>query len=116
MIGTIGSTAEAIPQPRPQPTKPAEVKKPIEPPPTAITVSKGTQEAKIIRRVIPVYPPLARTARVQGMVKLEGVISTEGRIERLRVISGHPLLVQAAVDAVKQWLYRPTLLSGKPVE
>ena len=104
------------PPPKPQP-KPAEVKKPIEAAPTApIRVSIGAQEAKIIRRVIPAYPTLAKQARVQGTVRLLGVISTEGRIEKLQVISGHPLLVQAAVDAVKQWTYRPTLLNGQPVE
>jgi len=105
-----------IPQPpKPQP-KPADVKKPDPPPAAPMNVSKGAQEAKIIRRVIPAYPSLAKAARVQGVVKLQGVISTEGRIEHLQVISGHPLLVQAAVDAVKQWVYRPTLLSGQPVE
>lgn len=102
------------PLPKPQP-KPVEAKKPIEPA-SLIKVSQGTQEAKIIRRVIPVYPALARQARVQGTVKLLGVISIDGRIEKLQVLSGHPLLVQAAVEAVKQWTYRPTLLNGQPVE
>jgi len=114
IAGIGGSTI--IPQPpKPQP-KPADVKKPEPPPAAPINVSKGAQEAKIIRRIIPAYPSLAKAARVQGVVKLQGVISTEGRIEHLQVISGHPLLVQAAVDAVKQWLYRPTLLNGQPVE
>jgi protein TonB len=62
-----------------------------------------------------VYPPLAITTRTQGVVLLEAVISKEGRIESLRIISGHPLLNQAALDAVQQWQYRPTLLNGEPV-
>jgi protein TonB len=115
-IGVIGPITVGPPLPKPQP-KPVEVKKVAEPPPSGpIRVSLGAQEARIIRRVVPTYPPLARTARVQGTVRLLGVINAEGRIEQLKVISGHPLLVQAAVDAVKQWLYRPTLLSGQPVE
>jgi protein TonB len=64
----------------------------------------------------PPYPPLARQARIQGTVKLEAVISKEGTIENLTVVSGHPLLIQAALDAVKQWRYRPTMLNGVAVE
>jgi protein TonB len=63
-----------------------------------------------------VYPPLAKQARIQGVVLLEAVISKDGAIDNLRVISGHPLLTQAAIDAVKQWRYKPTLLNGEPVE
>lgn len=81
-----------------------------------VKVSSGVQEAKIIRRVIPIYPALARQARVQGTVKLMGIIGRDGVIRELRVLNGHPLLVSAAVDAVKQWVYRPTLLSGEPTE
>ena len=62
------------------------------------------------------YPPLAKAARVQGTVKFEAKISKEGTIEDLKVVSGPPLLIQAALDAVKQWLYKPTLLNGEPVE
>ncbi|HEY3742558.1 MAG TPA: TonB family protein [Bryobacteraceae bacterium] len=102
----------------PPPARPVEVKKPVEaaPPTGPFRVSQGTQEARIIRRVVPTYPPLAKQVRVQGTVRLQGVIGVDGRIQQLQVLSGHPLLVQAAIDAVKQWLYRPTLLSGKPVE
>jgi protein TonB len=116
----VGIAGNGVAPPPPPPAKPkaqpVEAKKPAEPPSGPIRVSSSMQEAKIIRRVIPVYPSLARSARVQGTVKLQGVISTDGRIERLQVISGHPLLVQAAVDAVRQWVYRPTLLNGQPVE
>jgi protein TonB len=66
--------------------------------------------------VKPVYPTLARTTRTQGVVVLEAVISKSGSIDSLRVISGHPLLTQAALDAVQQWKYRPTMLSGEPVD
>ena len=62
------------------------------------------------------YPALARSARVQGTVHLLGVVSKDGTIQKLQVLGGHPLLVAAAVDAVKQWVYRPTLLNGEPVE
>jgi protein TonB len=71
---------------------------------------------KLIHRVDPVYPDTARRARVQGVVVMEAVISTDGSVDRLRVISGHLLLNQAALDAVKQWKYKPTLLNGDPVE
>lgn len=70
----------------------------------------------LIKRVMPIYPPLARQARIQGTVRLTGIISREGQIVNLRVESGHPLLVGAALDAVRQWIYRPTLLNGQPVE
>jgi periplasmic protein TonB len=74
------------------------------------------QQANLIRQVKPPYPPLAKQARIQGAVVLEAVISKQGGVENLRVISGHPLLIQAALDAVKQWKYKPTLLNGEPVE
>jgi len=74
------------------------------------------QAAKILRQVKPIYPPLARQAHLSGDVLLEAVISREGTIESLRVINGQPLFVNAAIDAVRQWLYQPTLLNGDPVE
>ena len=73
-------------------------------------------EGNLIHRVQPEYPQLARQARIQGAVVLRAVISAEGRIENLQVISGHPLLVPAAIDAVRQWRYRPYLLNDQPVE
>jgi protein TonB len=63
-----------------------------------------------------VYPPLARTARVSGIVVLEAVIGKDGSVSEIHVVSGHPLLQQAAVDAVKQWKYKPTMLNDEPVE
>jgi protein TonB len=72
--------------------------------------------ARLIRRVDPLYPPLARQARISGVVELEGVIGIDGRLRELTVKSGHPLLVRAAIDAVRQWLYEPTTLNGESVE
>ena len=70
----------------------------------------------ILNQVQPVYPRLAASARIGGVVRLKAVISKDGRIKDLKLISGHPLLVQAAMDAVRQWTYKPTVLNGKPVE
>ena len=73
-------------------------------------------EGKLARKVMPVYPVLARAARISGIVRLVGIVGTDGNIRRLDVVSGHPLLVDAAIDAVRQWGYRPTMLNGVPVE
>ena len=73
-------------------------------------------EGNLIRRVEPVYPPLARSARIQGQVILVAIISKAGTIEKLHALSGHPMLVPAAVDAVSQWRYRPYILNSEPVE
>jgi periplasmic protein TonB len=96
---------------------PAQVQRPKEKEqrPEQIHVT-SIDPAKLLNRVQPIYPPLARQTRVQGVVVLEAVIGTTGRMERLRIVSGHPLLVQAAYDAVSQWMYRPTILNGAPVE
>jgi protein TonB len=63
-----------------------------------------------------VYPPLARQTRISGTVRLHAIIAKDGTVQQLEVLSGHPLLVQAALDAVRQWRYQPTLLNGEPVE
>lgn len=73
-------------------------------------------EGNLIRRVQPVYPPLARNVRIQGPVVLAAVISKAGTIDNLQVLSGHPMLVAAAIDAVKQWRYRPYILNNEPIE
>ncbi len=73
-------------------------------------------EGNLIHRVQPVYPALARQARIQGQVVLQAIISRDGAIENLQVLHGHPMLVQAALDAVRQWRYRPYVLNGEPVE
>jgi periplasmic protein TonB len=81
-----------------------------------IAVGGLVQEARIIHKVIPKYPPLARHARISGTVRFTAIIARDGTIQNLTFVSGHPLLVQAAADAVRQWRYRPTLLNGEPVE
>jgi protein TonB len=78
-------------------------------------VGGNVQSANLLTQVKPAYPPLAKQARIQGVVVLEAEISKEGSIDNLKVITGHPLLIQAAIDAVKQWRYKPTLLNGEPV-
>lgn len=89
---------------------------PPHPPAAPITVSKGVQEAMNLVKTIPVYPPIALKARIEGVVRLTALISRDGTVTQLKVISGHPILVPAAIDAVRQWRYRPTLLNGMPVE
>jgi protein TonB len=74
------------------------------------------QQANLIKQPKPVYPPLAKAARVQGTVKFQATISKDGTIQNLQLLGGPPLLVQAAMQAVEQWQYKPTLLNGEPVE
>ena len=76
----------------------------------------NVREPRLVHRVEPLYPLLAKQAHVEGVVKLTGVIAIDGRIAALTIESGNPLLVPAARDAVRQWLYEPTLLNGVPVE
>jgi protein TonB len=83
--------------------------------PQRVRVSQGVTQGMVIRRVQPTYPPLARQARIQGSVVLQAEISKEGSIENLRLISGHPMLAPAAIEAVKQWRYKPYFLNGEPV-
>jgi protein TonB len=73
-------------------------------------------EGNLVHKVQPAYPVLARTARIQGAVLLQAVISKAGAIENLKVLAGHPMLVRAALEAVSQWRYRPYILNGEPVE
>lgn len=84
--------------------------------PERIRVGGNVQAINLINKVTPVYPPLAKQARVQGTVRFTAFIGKDGHIENLELVSGHPLLVGVAQDAVKQWVYRPTLLNGNPVE
>jgi protein TonB len=97
----LGSLPVVIPS-RPAPVKPL--------------VISHMAEANLLQKVQPVYPPLAREARVQGAVELRAIISKAGTIENLIVVRGHPMLARAAVEAVKQWRYRPYLLNNEPVE
>ncbi|MGO9442043.1 MAG: energy transducer TonB [Terriglobales bacterium] len=100
MGGIIGGTPVAVP------------KQAI---PNRVRVSAGVQQGNLISQVKPTYPAIAKSARIQGAVVLQAEISKQGTIENLRVISGHPMLVQNALDAVKQWRYKPYLLNGEPV-
>ncbi len=91
------------------------------PPPPPVSIKHAFRpssllEGSLIRRVQPMYPPLARSARVQGSVVLAAVISKAGTIENLTLISGHPMLVPAALQAVSQWRYRPYILNGEAIE
>ncbi|MGA7848899.1 MAG: TonB family protein [Terriglobales bacterium] len=83
--------------------------------PQRIRVSSGVSTGLLIKKVTPNYPPLAKQARIQGHVLLQAEISKEGTIQNLQLISGHPMLAPAAIEAVKQWRYKPYLLNGEPV-
>jgi protein TonB len=83
--------------------------------PTRVRVSQGVSAGLLIRRVQPNYPQLAKQARIQGQVVLQAEISKDGTIQNLQLISGHPMLAPAAIEAVKQWRYKPYLLNGEPV-
>ena len=91
---------------------------PIAPPAARVAPLRVSHmsEGDLVHKVLPTYPPLARTARIQGQVVLQAVISKQGVIENLRLLNGHPMLVPAAIDAVRQWRYRPYLLNNEPVE
>ncbi|MBZ5642858.1 MAG: energy transducer TonB [Acidobacteriia bacterium] len=95
----------------PQPTI---IRKPEENRP--VKLSEGVVQAQLISRIEPRYPSLAQQIKLQGAVVLHAIISRDGSITSLDVLSGHPLLVKVALDAVRQWRYRPTLLNGEPVE
>ncbi|MFZ0807124.1 MAG: energy transducer TonB [Candidatus Sulfotelmatobacter sp.] len=84
--------------------------------PQRVRISQGVTKGLLIHRLEPSYPALARAARVQGEVLLSAVIDTNGMIQNLQLISGHPMLVPSAIAAVKQWRYKPYLLNGQPVE
>ena len=85
-------------------------------PPARVRVGGNVQGAKLLNKVQPVYPEAARKDRIDGVVRLQAIIGKDGKVSQLQVISGHPELVQAALDAVKQWMYQPTTLEGRPVE
>jgi protein TonB len=103
--GVLGSIISAAPTAVPKAATPTRVK-----------VSQGVTQGLRIRMVQPVYPPLAKQARISGSVVLQAVIGKDGSIENLRAVSGHPMLIQSAIDAVRQWKYKPYFLNGEPVE
>ncbi len=106
--GVIGGVlSQATPPPPPPPTPQA---------PKRIRVGGQVESARLIFQPKPEYPPLAKMARIQGTVRLDAIISKDGTIQDLKVISGHPLLVKAAMEAVQRWRYQPTMLNGDAVE
>jgi protein TonB len=84
--------------------------------PKKVNISGGVAQGMLLQKTVPLYPPIAKAARVSGTVILQATISKGGTIENLRVISGPPMLQQSAMDAVRSWRYRPYLLNGDPVE
>jgi protein TonB len=109
LLNVPALTVAVPPPPTPARTDPTVPSKPI-------AIGGDVLLARIVKRVVPVYPPIARQARISGVVKLTGIIAKDGTIQQLQVVSGHPLLVRSALDAVRQWTYQPTLLNGQPVE
>jgi periplasmic protein TonB len=106
--GVPNSTNEIAAHPSPPPAAPAPPARPIR----ISSMLKGT----LLRQVQPVYPVLAKNAHIEGAVVLEAVISKTGTIENLQLVSGHPLLVQSAIEAVRQWRYKPYVLNGDAIE
>ncbi len=115
--GVIGGIISSVPQAAPPPPPPPVVKEAPKPvAPQRIRVGGNVQQAKLLNQPRPVYPPLAKQARIQGTVRFNAIIGRDGTIQNLQVVSGHPLLVPSALEAVRQWRYQPTLLNGEPVE
>jgi periplasmic protein TonB len=112
VVGVIGGLLIAAPPPPPPPPQKAELPKT----PERIRKGGNVQAALLIHEVDPAYPKLAREARIGGVVELRAIIGTDGTVQNLVLVSGQVLLVQAAMDAVKQWVYKPTYLNGVPVE
>jgi protein TonB len=109
--GDIGSISDSLGRPEPPP-KPTPAPTPINVP---VPVGGQIREPQKVFGVAPAYPSIARDARIQGVVVIQAVIGVDGAVREARIQSGSPLLDQAALDAVRQWRYRPTLLNGVPV-
>jgi periplasmic protein TonB len=111
--GTLGGvlggvlSAGSLPLPPSAPRKP-RISGPVR-------VGGRVRPPQLVRNIHPVYPPLAKQTRTQGTVRLDCVIDPQGNVTQVKLVSGHPLLVEAALDAVRQWKYQPTLLNGQPV-
>jgi len=84
--------------------------------PERIKVGSNVQAAMVLSRVTPVYPELAKSARVEGVVHLAVILAKDGTVQEIHSLGGPALLIMSAMDAVKQWVYRPTLLNGQPVQ
>lgn len=113
-----GEATNLIPLPGnetgPQPPAPTQPERSA--PSAPVRRSEGVQSALLIHRVEPRYPPLAQQIHREGTVQLHAVVSRDGTIESLEVLSGDPLFIRSAMDAVREWRYRPTVLNGEPVE
>ena len=105
MGGVLGSVMSSVPTAVPKAATPQRVR-----------VSQGVSQGLLVHKVQPQYPPLARQARIQGVVVLQALIGKDGNIQNLHVVSGHPMLTNAALEAVKEWKYKPYYLNGEPVE
>jgi protein TonB len=106
--GGIGSIINSVETGRPAVVKPQA--------PISLKFSSGVMAGNLLATTLPQYPAIARAAHIEGIVVLQATISKIGSIENLRVISGPPMLQQAAMDAVRSWRYKPYLLNGEPVE
>jgi protein TonB len=105
MGGVLGSVMSSVPTAVPKVATPQRVR-----------VSQGVSQGLLVHKVTPQYPPLAKQARIQGVVVLQALIGKDGSIQNLHVVSGHPMLTNAALEAVKEWKYKPYYLNGEPVE
>jgi protein TonB len=113
-LGAFGNILGAVPSAAPPPPPIKEVPKAATP--QRIRVGGNVIQANLTKKITPTYPPLAKQARIQGTVRFTAIIGKDGSIQNLQLISGHPLLVESARQAVTQWQYKPTLLNGEPVE
>ena len=104
----MGGVLGGVPGGPPPPPPPPKAKAPIR-------VGGNVQNSKLIQKIDPIYPELAKRARVSGIVLLQVTVDEQGRVGEIKLIRGHPLLNQSAIDAVGQWRYSPTLLNGEPV-
>jgi len=120
MVIALTGCAKKVPPPPPPPPAPPPVAAPPPPPPpppppAPVRVGGAIKQPSKIKDARPVYPPIAQSARVQGVVIIEAVIGPDGHVQEAKVLRSIPLLDAAALDAVKQWQYTPTLLNGQPV-
>lgn len=113
--GVVGSKGDDAPPPPPPPPAPKPTPEPT-PVPKKINVSGGVLQGSALRKPAPVYPPIAKAARAAGAVQVQVTISEDGRVIDAQVVSGHPLLRDAALQAARQWVFKPTELSGVPVK
>ncbi len=113
--GIVAQLVQGIPRVAPPPTAPppppAEAGEPMQ-----VQIPGAVQKARLINEVVPEYPPIARQSRIQGLVRLEIIVSADGSVSQIKLLTGHPLLAKAAIQAVQQWMFQPTMLRGKPVE